>query len=86
MPSTGRRKLAPPTPDPWGIRFQNRRRELNLTQVHVSQITGLTQQSISRIERNEVIPRVTTLELLAKCVGTTVEELFPIEARPRVVA
>lgn len=78
------RQIVIPPPAPWGTRFLNRRQAVRLTQADVAHITGLTQQAISRIERNQCIPRVTTLELLARAVGSSVEELFPIEARPRV--
>lgn len=74
---------APVPPEPWGTRFRNRRRHLHLTQVQIAKATGLTQQSISRIENNEVRPRLPNLEKLARVCGTTVEELFPIQARPR---
>lgn len=79
------RRLQQPV-EPWGSRFYARRVSLGLTQAHIAKTTGLTQQSISRIERNQVIPKITTLELLARAVGTTVDELFPIAARPRVAS
>lgn len=81
MPTNGRRLAAP---DPWGTRFRNKRLSLRLSQIAISKATGLTQQAISRIECNGVVPRERTLQVLAESVGETVDDLFPEAARPVV--
>lgn len=70
-------------PETWGVRFQRRRDSLGLSQTDIAEITGLTQQSISRIENDEVDPRFSTLEKLAKAVVMDVNKLFPTDLRPR---
>lgn len=70
-------------PDTWGWRFQRRRDELGFSQKDISTVTGLTQQSVSRFENDEIVPRIETLEKYARSVGATVENLFPMELRPQ---
>lgn len=62
----------------WATRVFERRDSLKLTQTQVADLAGITQQSLSRIERDEVIPRFSTMDALARALGTTVEQLFPI--------
>jgi transcriptional regulator with XRE-family HTH domain len=66
----------------WGMRVQRRREELEWTQVDVAKNMGVAPQTISKIERDEIVPRLRTMESLAQALGTTLEELFPLSARP----
>lgn len=67
----------------WGARFKSRRLELGLTQETVAIRAGVTQQAISHFESDpRLSPRLTALERYAAALETTVEELFPMEARP----
>ena len=61
----------------WGSRVQQRRVALNLTQRQLARMCGLTQQSISKIERNAIVPRDRVKQLIAQKLGTTISELFP---------
>jgi putative transcriptional regulator len=62
----------------WGSRVYKRRTEMGLTQEQVSRLTGLSQQAISQIETGATVPRVTTLVSLARALGTSIDQLFPI--------
>lgn len=66
----------------WGQRVSERREELRLSQAQVSVLSGLPQQTISRVELDLVVPRYSTMAALAKGLGTKVEILFPVEAYP----
>lgn len=62
----------------WGDRVAERREELELSQAALALLCPpLTQQAISKIENNTVLPRDTTKHLLARSLGTTVDSLFP---------
>lgn len=63
----------------WGSRVSERREDLKLSQAQVVKASGgeVTQQTISKIENNEILPRPGTMQVLARALGTTVEELFP---------
>lgn len=76
------RQVALPTKS-WSARFRERRLELDLSQDQISQTAQITQQAISRFEHGLITPRFSTLDRLAKAVGMTREELFPMEAAPR---
>ena len=63
---------------PWGTRVVERREPLRLTQKQLAELCKpLTQQTISRIENNQIIPRDATKRKVAQNLGTTVDELFP---------
>lgn len=66
----------------WGQRVEERRSELRLSQAQLQTICGLPQQTISRVELDLVVPRYSTMAALAKGLGTTIEQLFPVEAYP----
>ena len=61
----------------WGSRVQQRRSALNLTQLQLAELCGLTQQTISKIERNAIVPRDRVKQLIAQKLGARVSELFP---------
>ena len=54
-----------------------------MTQARLAELAGVTQQSISRIERGEVTPRVTTMYDIARALGTSIDALFPMTSAPR---
>ena len=66
----------------WGQRVEERRTELRMSQAQVSVLSGLPQQTISRVELDLVVPRYSTMAALAKGLGTTIETLFPVDAYP----
>ena len=85
-----------PTPAPentWGGRAAQRRADLKLTQKQAVEIicaqagangdSGITQQGLSRFETGGTHPHFSTLEKIARAYGTTVEELFPMDLRPK---
>lgn len=66
----------------WGQRVSDRREELRLSQAQVHELSGLPQQTISRVELDLVVPRYSTMAALAKGLATTVPELFPVDSYP----
>ncbi|WP_336788308.1 helix-turn-helix domain-containing protein [Paenibacillus sp. MMO-177] len=50
-------------------RLIEKRHELGLTQEKVAEITGLKQSAIARIESARVIPKVDTIQILARGLG-----------------
>lgn len=48
-----------------GNRIRNRREELGLNQIELAEKSRLTQATISRIESDKLIPKATTLIVLA---------------------
>ncbi len=68
----------------WGVRLYERRKALGITQAQLAELSEVTQQAISKIETNPAaVPRIYTIEAIARALGTNVEELFPWESRPR---
>jgi transcriptional regulator with XRE-family HTH domain len=61
----------------WGARCVERRTELGLSQEHVATLAKRSQQTISKIEGDEIIARFSTMEAVARALGTSVEALFP---------
>jgi len=51
------------------------RRSLGITQERLEQVANLGHNSISRIEKSEVSPRLETVEKIAYAMGITLEEL-----------
>lgn len=70
-------------PETWGSRFQQRRDALGLSQHQVAALAEVTQQCVSRFENDEVDPRFSTLEKLARAVAMDVNRIFPTDLRPR---
>lgn len=62
--------------DLWAERIIQRRKQFGLTQERLAELSGLTQQGISQIERGEVLPRDDSKLYLARALGTTPGELF----------
>ena len=67
----------------WARSVRDRRLELRISQIELGRRSGLTQQAVSYIEQGRGIPRVTTMLRVARALGTTIEELFPMEGAPR---
>ncbi len=59
--------------------IKERRTSMNLTLLDLSKLTGIPVPTISRFERGIMTPVVYKAQMLAKALGTTVEELFVIE-------
>lgn len=57
-------------------RVGRRRHELELTQVQLAQLVGLSRQSISAIESESESPRLQVAQRLASALGTTLDYLF----------
>lgn len=52
------------------------RRDMNLTQEKLAEITGIDQTAISRMENGTVIPKFERLEAIAEALHCPVAELF----------
>jgi transcriptional regulator with XRE-family HTH domain len=67
----------------WGARVFDKREALDLSQAQLADLAGVTQQTISKIENNTLVPRIGTMEAIAGALGTTVDLLFPWASRPQ---
>ena len=59
-----------------GTRIKEMRKARNITQVQLAQMTGISQSSISAIEKLTNNPSAVTLKLIAAALGCTVGELL----------
>lgn len=88
MAPTHYRPIAPMTPDETvffrqlGTRIAERRKAQDLTQAQLGELIGITQQQIASFEIGRRRIPVSTLPLLAKALGTSIEELIGEPARP----
>ena len=62
----------------YGTAMKELRLERGLSLRQVEQATGISNQNLSRWERNEVMPSVDACVLLAKFYGVSIEELIGI--------
>ena len=62
------------------------RRRRGWSQVELAKEAGVTDETISNIERGEHEPRPTTLRKVATALGVAVEDLFPDQAAPKGTA
>ena len=58
--------------------LQKARKETGLTQVQVAKRAGISNMSYHRYENGERVPNAYTVQLIAKALNTTVEEIFPL--------
>jgi transcriptional regulator with XRE-family HTH domain len=63
--------------DVWGQRVAARREELGLTQAQLAELAQIKQQTVSKIERGEVVPLDALKVVLADALGTHPWRLFP---------
>ena len=61
-----------------GKMISEKRREKSLTQARVSEITGLSRNYISDIEKGRYAPSVDALSKLAKCLNLDLNFLLPM--------
>ncbi|MEO1815300.1 MAG: helix-turn-helix transcriptional regulator [Acetobacterium sp.] len=59
-----------------GAELKKLRLERNMSQVDLSKITGIPQTSISDLEQNKYIPKVTTCLALANALGVELRYLL----------
>lgn len=64
-----------------GNRIRSRREELGLNQIELAKKTRLTQATISRIESDKLIPKATTLIVLAITLDLAPNEFLKDERR-----
>ena len=64
----------------WGTRIKNRRQALSMTQVSFATLVGITQSTVSKIERGDHCPSDAMKWRIAGVLRLTVEELFPYPA------
>lgn len=55
---------------------------MGLSQGQLGRLTHLPQQTISRVELDYVVPRYETMAALAKGLGSTIPDLFPMDSFP----
>lgn len=88
MAPTHYQPIAPMTPDETaffrqlGTRIAERRKAQDLTQAQLGELIGITQQQIASFEIGRRRIPVSTLPLLAKALGTSIEELIGEPAKP----
>lgn len=61
----------------WGGNIKARRLELDITQEELAELAGLSQQAISRIERDDLIPSEQAAARIAEALASTVELIDP---------
>lgn len=61
----------------WGQRIRAQRKSLGLSQAHVSELLGTTQEQLSRWENGIYAPVDSMRVELARVLRTTVADLFP---------
>jgi len=59
-----------------GKQLQNRRKKLELTQLQLAEILGVTHQAVSRWETGESIPDIQTLLELSKLYSITIDDII----------
>jgi len=59
-----------------GHNIQLRRKKCKLTQEVLAEIVGIEQQSLSRMEKGKIAPRLERLQDFAEALGCTVADLF----------
>lgn len=64
-----------------GNRIRSRREELGLNQIELAKKTRLTQPTISRIESDKLMPKATTLIVLAVSLDLAPNEFLKDERR-----
>ena len=55
------------------------RKQKGLSQTQLAKLIGVAQSTIAMIETGKITPSLRTALKLARVLGTTVEELFPLE-------
>lgn len=60
----------------FGVRLRNLRRERNMSQEKLANLAEITISQVSRIERGEVNPTLSTLDVIAKSIGVSRGELI----------
>lgn len=65
-----------------GTRIAERRKAQDLTQAQLGELVGVTQQQIASFETGRRRMPISTLPLLAKALGTSIEELIGEPAKP----
>ena len=66
-----------------GDRIREARRQAAITQAELAEKSGISEDSINKLEGGRHSPRPTTLRKLAAALGVDVGELMPGPARPR---
>jgi len=64
---------------PKGNNVRELRKQLRLTQAQLGEAVGVSRQSIVSTEKGDYAPSVYLALRLARVLGTTVEELFPLD-------
>jgi putative transcriptional regulator len=60
-------------------RLKERRGELNLTQLQLAELVGVSRKTVNTVENGIFTPSATLAIKLAQALGLSVEELFWIE-------
>jgi transcriptional regulator with XRE-family HTH domain len=64
------------------LRLKEWRTRRRLSLRALADTSGLWYSTVADIERGVISPTVVTLEALARALGITVRDLFPVSARP----
>ena len=60
----------------WGAQLSKRRLDLTLTQAELAEVVGVAQQTISKIEKGEIIPHDKLKLRIAQRTGSNVQTLW----------
>lgn len=58
----------------------HKRKELGWTQAQLAQAAGLQQSAVARIEKAKVVPKIDTIQILAKAVGMKLDLVIDEQA------
>lgn len=61
------------------VTLKDRRKRAGLTQAQLAGLVEVSRQTIIAIERGDYSPSVYLALRIARCLDTTVEELFPLD-------
>lgn len=68
------------------LNLRDVRKSKNITQIELSDKTGIVQQNLSLYERGEKIPQIDTAAKIAAALGVTLDELITIKVAKESVA
>ena len=69
-----------------GQRIASARKKANMSQLELSMLTGITRDTISRIETGKCTPRLETIELIEKCLRLPQWSLLTGEDRTDIIS
>ena len=70
----------------FGAIIAERRRLLGISQESMAERVGISQESLSRMEKGFIAPRFERLQLFAEAMGCSIADLFRVQSGPSELA